>query len=381
MKLSRNSLAAAISFSLFLLSFLAFPAYRVSAQDIKIALQRGYRTGYSDGYMSGYRDSIENATKNYQRHNEYVKADRAYNKDYGTTDDYRDGYRQGFEIGYNTGFDKKSFDAVLPADLKKRGLEPIKTTVETTTATVTTPTATITTPTATTTTTTTTTTPNASNTTATTTPIATETVTETTETTQPTITTRTENVSYVPNGDQIIVIPAETELVVELLSDINTKDNKEGDKFQMRVVSPSEIGGAIIEGRVGKIEKPGRIKRRSSMALNFDAIRLNEVRWANYNAILTEVMPVKNDNIKRVDTEGTVRGKSSVKSDIIKIGAATGTGLVIGAIAGGPVGAGVGAGVGAAFGVGAVVIERGKNISLVKGQQVKIRTVRDTQIR
>ena len=93
------------------------------------------------------------------------------------------------------------------------------------------------------------------------------------------------------------------------------------------------------------------------------------------------MLPVKGDNVRRVDTEGTVEGKSSVKSDLIKVGATTGTGLIIGAIAGGPVGAAVGAGVGAGFGVGAVVVERGKHIRLNKDQQLRIKSAYETQIR
>ena len=108
---------------------------------------------------------------------------------------------------------------------------------------------------------------------------------------------------------------------------------------------------------------------------------MTEKRWSNFNAILTEVLPQKGDNIKRVDTEGTIEGRSSVKSDITKISASTGTGLVVGAIAGGPVGAAVGTGVGAAFGVGAVVVDRGKHIRINKDQQIRIRSVYETQIR
>ena len=73
--------------------------------------------------MSGYRDTIDNATKSYQRHNEYKEANRAFNKDYGTIEDYRDGYQQGFEIGYNAGFDKRSFDATIPATLAPRAVK------------------------------------------------------------------------------------------------------------------------------------------------------------------------------------------------------------------------------------------------------------------
>ncbi len=146
-------------------------------------------------------------------------------------------------------------------------------------------------------------------------------------------------------------------------------------------MSPSEIAGATIEGRVSRIKSPGRIKRRSELQLSFDRILLNDTRWSNFNAILTEVMPVKGDNIKIVNTEGTAVGKSSYKSDGIKIGGATGVGLVAGAVVGGPVGAAVGAGLGAAFGVGAVVIERGKHIRLNRNQQLRIKTAYETQIR
>ena len=92
-------------------------------------------------------------------------------------------------------------------------------------------------------------------------------------------------------------------------------------------------------------------------------------------------MPVRGDNVKLVDTEGTAVGRRNIKEDSVKVGAATGTGIVIGAVAGGPVGAAVGAGVGAAFGVGAVVIERGKHIRLNKAQQLRIKTAYETQIR
>jgi hypothetical protein len=50
-------------------------------------------------------------------------------------------------------------------------------------------------------------------------------------------------------------------------------------------------------------------------------------------------------------------------------------------VTGGPVGAAVGAGVGAAFGVGAVIIQRGKNVNLIKNQQLRIKTDYEIRIR
>jgi hypothetical protein len=146
-------------------------------------------------------------------------------------------------------------------------------------------------------------------------------------------------------------------------------------------MAPHEIVGAIVEGRIDKIQKPGRIKKRSAMLLSFDKIIISDTRWSNFDAIMTEVLPVKGDNVKRVDGEGTAVGNSTFKPDAAKVGAATGAGVGIGAITAGPVGAAVGAGVGAAFGVGAVIIERGKHINLRTSQQLRIKTSYETQIR
>ncbi len=395
MKLFRSFLATNLIFSLVFVTFLTLAVQNTNAQSSNIALQRGYRTGYSDGYMNGYRDIINNAAKSYERHDEYAKADRAFIKDYGTIEDYRDGYQQGFEVGYNAGFDKRGFDAALPANLAKRGVKSVTEPVRTETQAIIEP-------------------------------VKTDT-NETVKSTADTELTNTSEVTYeakvadgvladsiaVKNTDSvavkdngaitttkdsginakikyqypavkstdIIVIPAETELVIEMFDEISTEKSREGDKFTARIVSPSEISGAIIEGHIDKMRKPGRIKRRAEVLLSFDRILLSEERWSNFNAIVTDVLPSKGDNVKRVDTEGTVEGKRPYKDDAIKISAATGTGLIIGAVAGGPVGAGVGAAVGAAVGVGAAVYDRGEHINLRPNQQIRIKSSYETQIR
>lgn len=371
MTLTRNILAIALTFSLSFAAFIALPIQTVNAQDYKIALQRGFRTGYSDGYMSGYRDSLDKAAKSYMVHTEYSKASRAYNKEYGTLQDYSDGYRQGFESGYDTGFEKQSFDANIPANLSRRGAvaasaaTPIEIPQQQpqTIPPIAEPPAP--------------------------TPVAADTgVSDSTaSSSNPAPVDSSANTesfrkaSFTPVSDAVIIIPRDTEIIVEMIDDIGTDRNREGDKFTSKVVSPAEIAGAIIEGRINKITKPGRLKRRSELQLSFDRIILSESRWSNFNALLTEVLPVKGDNVKRVDNEGMAVGNRSYKEDGVKIGASTGTGVVIGAIAGGPVGAAVGAGVGAAFGVGAVVIERGKNIKLNRSQQLRVKTSYETQIR
>ncbi len=329
----------------------------VSAQSTEgVALQRGYRTGYSDGYMSGYRDTIDGASKNLARHNDYAKADRAYSKAYGLLDDYRDGYQQGFELGYETGYERRSFESSLPSGLKRRGVVADSNRLAT----------------------------NSSDQ-----RVNNGSVGQTSNggysdsTNSATTPSKVEMVAtnYQANNTPIIIIPRETELILELQDDINTEQSREGEKFTARVISPSEIAGATVEGRVAKVLKPGRIKRRSELSLSFDRIILDDNRWSNFGATLTEVLAVKGDNVKKVDLEGTALGQSSLKSDVIKVGGATGAGALIGGVVGGPIGVAVGAGVGAAFGVGAIVIERGKHIRLTRNQQLRIRTAYQTQIR
>lgn len=339
------SLMIGISFAILITCTLNL-AILGQAQDPRVALQRGYRTGYSDGYMAGYRDSIDSMNKEYSRHAEYGRADRAFNADYGQKEDYRDGYQQGFESGYETGFEKRSFESTLPTNLKRRGATtPLAQMAQTSYD------------------------PTPAN---------------SSDSTSVKPSTGQNNDQYYSNANipanSTVLIPRDTEFILELDNDISTDTSKEGERFTARIISPNEISGATVEGRIAKIRKPGKIKRRSEILLSFDRINIGNSRWSNFSATLTEVMPIKGDNIKLVDNEGTAIGNSSLKKDAIKVGAATGTGLVIGAIAGGPVGAAVGAGVGAAFGVGAVVIERRNHIRINRSQQLRIKTNCEVQI-
>ncbi len=375
MKLTRRFLAGVLCLSLNLAAFIAVPAQAIQ-QDGKVAIQRGYRTGYSDGYMAGYRDILDKASRDFSSNTEYDKADRAYNKEFGTLDDYRDGYRQGFELGYAAGYDKHSFEPAIPENIGRRGLAnltprvPVSTpitqpaAIEPAAPIVQAPAPDTATP------------QNTDATPAGTTPAYSDSTPG--ASTNPGSFVKT---TFTPASDAVVIIPRDTELILELQDSMTTATAKEGDRFTAKIVSPTEISGAMVEGHVAKVTKPGRIKRRSEIQLSFNRVILTQNRWSNFDALLLEVMPVKGDNIKRVDNEGLAQGDRNYKGDLAKIGGATGTGVVVGAIAGGPVGAAVGAGVGAAFGVGAVVIERGKHIKLNPNQQLRVRTSFETQIR
>ena len=367
MKLTRGLLALAINFSLILPAIAIFQSTTVYAQT-STALQRGYRTGYSDGYMAGYRDSIDSLDRSITRHREFEAADRAFSKEYGTLEEYRDGYRQGFQSGYDTGFDKKTFESTVPSNLGPKGLNAVASqqTVTPEPANVTT----IDQP--------ATTSDNSPAPPAITTDSSAPASSDSTQTyqqQQPVI----QKASF-QTGD-VITIPKDTEIIIELQEGLGTQTTQQGERFTAKVVSPMELDGAIVEGHVEKIQIPGRIKKAAEMQLSFDRIVVADNRWSNFSGVLTEVVAIKGDNVRRINDEGTAIGQASIKGDAIKIGASTGTGAGVGAIAGGPVGLAVGASIGAAFGIGSALIDRGKHIRLNKNQQLKVRSAYDTQIR
>jgi outer membrane lipoprotein SlyB len=297
------------------------------------ALERGYRTGYSDGYQAGYRDSVDRAERDYRNKDEYVRADRAYAASYGTLEDYRDGYQQGFESGYDAGYDRRGFDSTIPTNLSRRG------TVDSQSGGVPPP------------------------------------------STNTSSSSSSSGGSSYPSGNasNISFIPADTVLRVELLTNLSTDATQRGDRFQARVVEPTEYQGALIEGHVTRVKRAGKIKGNSELQLTFDKISSNN-RWAEFRAQVIEVVDAGgSDNVGDVDEEGGVKGKDKTKDDVAKVGASAGVGAIIGAIFGGGKGAAIGAAIGGAVGTGGVLTSRGKDIRLDHGQHLRIRTSTETR--
>ena len=295
------------------------------------ALERGYRTGYSDGYQAGYRDSADGAARDYRNKDEYRSADRAYASSYGALEDYRDGYQQGFETGYETGYDRRGFNSTIPVNLSRRG------TVDTQSGGVS---------------------------------VSSTNDNSSVNSSSSSGTVSTANVSF---------IPADTVLRVELLTNLSTDATQRGDRFEARVVDPADYQGAMIEGHVSRVKRPGKVKSSAELQLTFDKISLNN-RWTDFKAQVIEVMDSGNsEGVGEVDEEGGVKGKDRTKDDIAKVGASAGVGAIIGAIFGGGKGAAIGAAIGGAVGTGGVLTSRGKDIRLDHGQNLRIRTSSETR--
>ena len=319
----------------------ALPVFSVSvaAQDPQnqtqaSALMRGYRAGYSDGYPAGVRDAANQADKDFHSKPAYQQADRAYSPNFGSLDEYRNGYKQGFEVGYNDGFDRHNFDSSIPADLKVResnddSQAPVMTNTSR----------------------------PADN-------------TSTAQDNNPPDNNATTN----PNAGAPLTIPHDTVMRVELMSSLSTANSQRGDRFEAKVVEPKDYEGAMLQGSVARVQRPGKVKGTAELQLSFDQIRLPDGRSAKMSALVIEVLQTGSDSVGKVDSEGGVQGKDSTTNDVKKVGIGAGVGAVIGAIFGGGSGAAVGATIGAGVGTAGVLSERGKDIYLYQGQQLRIRT-------
>src|SRR6266498_396019 len=310
-----------------------------SLQGQSTALERGYRTGYSDGYSAGSRDIADHAARDYENKDEYQHADRNYNEVWGTVEDYRNGYQQGFEAGYAAGYDRRPFDSSIPTGLARRGTAPAT---------------------------------------------ARGVPEETEQNTNQNAPRNNSNSSGQPgNGPTIgpLSIPRDAILTVELESNLSTDVSQRGDPFQARVIGPREFEGAIVEGRVTRVKRAGKVKGTAELQLSFETIRMADGRTIGFNADVVEVLDMGNrDDGGTVDSEGGVKGRSSTKDDISKVGASTGIGAIIGAVVGGGKGAAIGAAIGGAVGTGSVLSKRGQDVRLARGQQIKIRTATETRI-
>ncbi len=319
------------------LSLVAFPlmATSASAQDQQAtALARGYRTGYSDGYAAGLNDTAASASRDFRAKTDYQHADRGYNSQYGSLDDFRDGYQQGFEAGYNAAYDHREFDSSVPADLGRRGAQPdtpvVKNPVD----------------------------PNAAG--------------------NPGSTGNVPN----PQGPAAVLsIPRDTVMRVELMTNLSTDASQRGDRFQARVMEPKEYESATLDGHISEVKRPGKARGTAMLQLSFDHIQMPDGRASNLSAQVIEVIPMSSSQgVKKVDPEGGVQGENSTRSDVKKVGTAAGVGAIIGLIVGGGGGAAIGATIGAGVGTAGVLTSRGKDIQLYQGQQLRIRTAGDATV-
>ena len=154
-----------------------------------------------------------------------------------------------------------------------------------------------------------------------------------------------------PREPRVLAIASGTTIPIRLQEALDSGVNQTGDTFSAMLDKDIEVNGSIIaprgsvvEGKLSKVLRSGRVEGRAAMSLQLTSLTVGNQSYP----LQTEIL--------------TFEAESTKKKDATKVGVGAGLGAVIGAIAGGGKGAAIGAAVGAGAGGATVVATRGKEI-------------------
>jgi type IV secretory pathway VirB10-like protein len=201
---------------------------------------------------------------------------------------------------------------------------------------------------------------------------------------QPQLVPRTPIVQQQSNVDPSVEysVPAGTKVPLTLTQGITSKTAREGDPVYAqtafpvtqnnRIVIPA---GSYVQGVVRRVVRPGRVKGRAELQMNFTSMIFPN----GYTVLLpatVQGVPGSQD-VDTKGSEGTIQGQGSKGKDAATIAKTAGAGAGIGAISGGGKGAGIGAAAGSALGIATVLLTRGPEIQLNPGSSVEMVLERD----
>ena len=181
---------------------------------------------------------------------------------------------------------------------------------------------------------------------------------------------------------EAVAIPAGTVVNCRLLQTLSTKLNYEGDAFTATVTEAVVVNGyqvipvgAIVEGHIVRMRRPGRIKGVGEMRLSAERISFTDGRSMDLSAVLLNAYGAEGAQV--VGEEGKIKGPNSRKADLKEIGVGMGAGGVVGTIFGGLHGTVVGATVGGMVGLADRLRRRGEDLTLPSGTQLNYQLTRE----
>jgi type IV secretion system protein VirB10 len=167
-----------------------------------------------------------------------------------------------------------------------------------------------------------------------------------------------------------VTVPSGTHVLLELLSTLNTKQSRDGDRVYLRTAVPIAIDNRVVVPRgadvAGTVVESKTGKGKGALYIRFDSLTLPN--------------GVTRDLRARPDggSEGKIAGGADHSGDLRRAGEGAGIGATAGSLGGLAAGhPGIGAGVGAVAGLG-VMLGKGKpGTNLPKGTTVDMALDRD----
>lgn len=185
------------------------------------------------------------------------------------------------------------------------------------------------------------------------------------------------------NGSSILpagttTIPEGMNLIVEMDTKLNSGTAEVSDRFLARVAIPVDSGertlipiGTIVEGHVTSVKKAKWGHRSGELGITFDYLRLSDGKILPLRARLVS-------GRKRVDEEGQLKPGGTGKRDALIAGGGAVAGAGVGVLTTATVLAGTG--VGAAAGLTAILIMKGSNVDIQRGERFRLELVQPLNV-
>ena len=132
------------------------------------------------------------------------------------------------------------------------------------------------------------------------------------------------------------------EIQLELMNQIGTDTSRKGDLVSARVLSPAQLQGDMVEGKITESKSGAKLGGQSAFSFTFDTLR-HEGRAIPINSQFKSAANSKGK--ANVDEEGRIVRRAS--GNVAKVAGGTGAGALVGGLTRGAKGAAVGAAIGA----------------------------------
>jgi type IV secretion system protein VirB10 len=175
-----------------------------------------------------------------------------------------------------------------------------------------------------------------------------------------------------------MIVPAGTQVLLQLKSPIDTKTARVGDGVYCQTSFPVTQdnvavipAGTYVKGQIAEVKRAGKIKGRAEILFHFNTLIFPNGYTVDLPGALENAPGSQNSTV--TDKEGTVKADSQKGKDVGTVAKTGATGAVIGAVAGGNLkGAGIGGVAGAAIGLGQVLFTRGQDVRIDQGTSLEM---------
>jgi hypothetical protein len=183
---------------------------------------------------------------------------------------------------------------------------------------------------------------------------------------------------FLAGGLSATEIPKGAHVALSMVNSISTRTAREGDYVYMKTATPIAAGGQIVvpvgsyvQGVVTSSRRSGRVKGRAELSIRIENLTLPSGKVVRIAPHLTSVD--SNDTEQKTNKEGAIEQGGNKAADAARVAELGGTGAAIGGIADRSwKGAGIGAGAGGGVGLATVLLSRGREVTLRRGETVDV---------